>query len=174
MGVTKWWSTDAVVSLTKYVNEREADWWIDIFKPNEAVQEAIRQSQVASRPVVIADTQDNPGAGGNSNTTGMLRALVSNQAQDAALGVLFDPEAAEAAHKTGIGKTITLGLRWGTRIWGTNHLKGRITVKHTQRRKLDSQGANDAGSKDQPRSYSVSADRRSPGGGWLAATWCKC
>ena len=100
----------AVETLTNYVNEREADWWIDLYKPDEAVQEAIRRSKGTNRPVVIADTQDNPGAGGNSNTTGMLRALISNQAQDAALGVLFDPEAAEAAHKTGIGKNITLAL----------------------------------------------------------------
>ena len=130
---------DAVESLTKYVNEREADWWIDIFKPNEAVQEAIRQSQAASRPVVIADTQDNPGAGGNSNTTGMLRALVANQAQDAALGVLFDPEAAEAAHKTGIGKTITLGLG-GEHALGDQPFEGTFTVKHLSEGNLTVKG----------------------------------
>ena len=130
---------DAVESLTKYVNEREADWWIDIFKPNEAVQEAIRQSQAASRPVVIADTQDNPGAGGNSNTTGMLRALVANQAQDAALGVLFDPEAAEAAHKTGIGKTITLGLG-GEPALGDQPFEGTFTVKHLSEGNLTVKG----------------------------------
>jgi microcystin degradation protein MlrC len=32
-------------------------------------------AQDASLPVVVADTQDNSGAGGDSNTTGMLRAL---------------------------------------------------------------------------------------------------
>ena len=65
--------------------------------------------------MVIADTQDNPGAGGNSNTTGMLRALLANRASDAALGILFDPEAAEAAHKTGVGKTYTgFGRRTST------------------------------------------------------------
>lgn len=100
----------AVESLANHVTEREADWWIDLYKPDEAVLEAMSRSQNANRPVVIADTQDNPGAGGNSNTTGILRALVANQAQDAALGVLFDPVAAEAAHKTGVGKSITLGL----------------------------------------------------------------
>jgi hypothetical protein len=129
----------AVESLTKYINEREADWWIDIFKPDEAVQEAMRQSQGASRPVVIADTQDNPGAGGNSNTTGMLRALVANQAQDAALGVLFDPEAAEAAHKTGIGKTITLGLG-GEPALGDQPFEGTFTVEHLSEGNLTVKG----------------------------------
>ena len=37
--------------------------------------------EVARRkPIIIADTQDNPGAGGDSDTTGMLRALVRNKA----------------------------------------------------------------------------------------------
>jgi microcystin degradation protein MlrC len=119
----------AVDSLTNNVNEREADWWIDLYKPDEAVQEAMRQSKMADRPVVIADTQDNPGAGGNSNTTGMLRALVKNQAQDAALGVLFDPDAAKSAHNTGIGKTITLGLG-GELALGDQPFEGTFTIEH--------------------------------------------
>ena len=28
------------------------------------------------RPIILADTQDNPGAGGNSDTTGLLESLV--------------------------------------------------------------------------------------------------
>jgi microcystin degradation protein MlrC len=119
----------AVDSLTNHVNEREADWWIDLYKPDEAVQEAMRQSKMANRPVVIADTQDNPGAGGNSNTTGMLRALVKNQAQDAALGVLFDPDAAKAAHNTGVGKTITLGLG-GELALGDQPFEGTFTIEY--------------------------------------------
>ena len=119
----------AVDSLTNHVNEREADWWIDIHKPDEAVQKAMRESKVGNGPVVIADTQDNPGAGGNSNTTGMLRALVENQAEDAALGVLFDPEAAEAAHKTGVGKTITLGLG-GEPALGDQPFEGTFTIEN--------------------------------------------
>ena len=101
---------NSVEKIADHINEREHEWWIDIHTPDQAVIEAIRLSKNADRPVVIADTQDNPGAGGNSNTTGMLRALVSNHASEAALGILFDPNAAEAAHKTGVGKTITLGL----------------------------------------------------------------
>ena len=35
----------------------------------------------SSKPVVIADTQDNPGCGGTGDTTGMLEALVRNNAR---------------------------------------------------------------------------------------------
>ena len=34
----------AVDSLSNQVNEKEADWWIDLCKPVEAVREAMRQS----------------------------------------------------------------------------------------------------------------------------------
>src|SRR5215472_310262 len=64
----------------------------------------------AKKPIIIADTQDNPGAGGDSDTTGMLRALVRNEAARAATGVIFDPESARAAHEAGVGATITLSL----------------------------------------------------------------
>jgi len=59
---------------------------------------------------VIADTQDNPGGGGDSDTTGMLRALVSCSAQDAAMGLMVDPAAAAAAHAAGAGADITISL----------------------------------------------------------------
>ena len=55
--------------------------------------------------VVIADVQDNPGAGGTSDTTGLLTALVEEQADNALLGVMCDPEAAARAHGAGLGAT---------------------------------------------------------------------
>jgi microcystin degradation protein MlrC len=129
----------AVESLANHVTEREADWWIDLYKPDEAVLEAMSRSQNANRPVVIADTQDNPGAGGNSNTTGILRALVANQAQDAALGVLFDPVAAEAAHKTGVGKSITLGLG-GEPALGDQPFEATFSIEHLSEGNLTVKG----------------------------------
>ena len=49
-------------------------------------------------------------AGGDSDTTGMLRALVRNKASRAAIGVIFDPQAAKAAHEAGLCATVTLAL----------------------------------------------------------------
>ena len=37
-------------------------------------------------PVVLADVQDNPGAGGTSDTTGLLRALIDLRAKGSVLG----------------------------------------------------------------------------------------
>ncbi len=76
--------------------------------PADAVQRAMAMPM--GKPVVLADVQDNPGGGGSSDTTGLLRALVAQQAQNAMLGVLYDPQSAATAHKAGVGATLTLGL----------------------------------------------------------------
>ena len=74
------------------------------------MKHAIGLARTAAKPIIIADTQDNPGAGGDSDTTGMLRALVRNNAQRAAIGVIYDPDAAKAAHAAGVGAMISLSL----------------------------------------------------------------
>jgi microcystin degradation protein MlrC len=40
----------------------------------------------------------------------MLRALVRNDAQKAAIGVIYDPASAKAAHQAGVGAAVTLAL----------------------------------------------------------------
>jgi microcystin degradation protein MlrC len=80
-----------------------------IYAPDEGVRHAMELSKSAKRPIIIADTQDNPGAGGDSDTTGMLRALVRNKAS-AATGVIYDPQSAKAAHDAGVGATVKLAL----------------------------------------------------------------
>ncbi|MEM7045205.1 MAG: MlrC C-terminal domain-containing protein [Pseudomonadota bacterium] len=80
----------------------------ELMSAKEAVDKAM--SIKADRPVVIADVQDNPGAGGTSDTTGILRELVSAGARDAIVGLLNDPEAAKAAHAAGVGEIIEIAL----------------------------------------------------------------
>jgi microcystin degradation protein MlrC len=91
--------------------QAEADFAGRIYEAAEGVAEAQRLLSEGSRgPIVLADTQDNPGAGGDSNTTGMLRALVEARAQGAALGLLVDPDAAASAHRAGEGAVIEVAL----------------------------------------------------------------
>jgi microcystin degradation protein MlrC len=66
----------------------------------QAVALAIERAAQSNKPIVIADTQDNPGAGGDSNTTGVLHELLRQGAgkrfpERVALGMLYDPESAE-------------------------------------------------------------------------------
>lgn len=81
----------------------------------EAVRRAMALAGAgAAAPVVIADPQDNPGAGGPGDSTGLLRALLDEGAQGAALAMLWDPATAEQAHDAGEGAEIdaTLGGRF--------------------------------------------------------------
>lgn len=104
-------STEAAVqALYDKMLADEAAWQVPFLSPDDAVREAMRLSEGAGKPVVIADTQDNPGAGGDSNTTGMLRALLRNGAREAAIGLIWDPAAAAAAHRAGVGAFIDLAL----------------------------------------------------------------
>jgi microcystin degradation protein MlrC len=59
-----------------------------------------------ARPVILADTQDNPGGGGSADTTGLLEALIAARAEGALLALLCDPDAAAAAHTAGEGAVL--------------------------------------------------------------------
>lgn len=99
------------------------------YMPVEGVQKAMELAQNASRPVVIADTQDNPGAGGSSDTTGMLRALVQCGAERAAIGCIHDAEAAKAAHVAGEGEEIEIALGGKSGIEGDEPFVARFVVE---------------------------------------------
>jgi microcystin degradation protein MlrC len=64
----------------------------------------------ATKPIVLADIQDNPGAGGTSDTVGLLRALIAQRAEGAVIGMIVDPEAAEAAHAVGEGARLPCAI----------------------------------------------------------------
>jgi microcystin degradation protein MlrC len=100
-----------------------------IYTPDEGVRYAMELATRARKPVVIADTQDNPGAGGDSDTTGMLRALVHNNAKRAAIGVIHDPASARAAHAAGVGATVTLALGGKSGIPGDAPYKETFVVE---------------------------------------------
>ncbi|GGJ78853.1 M81 family metallopeptidase [Pseudomonas matsuisoli] len=121
---------DSVEQLYERMLAEEALWEVPFLSPDEAVRSAIEVSASARRPVVIADTQDNPGAGGDSNTMGMLKALLANKAQDAAIGLIFDPSAAAKAHAAGIGATLTLALAGDSGVAGDSPLEGTFEVEY--------------------------------------------
>jgi len=116
-GKTQADADEAADAVAKLVESREDDFDGRIYSPDEGVQVAMQLARTATKPIIIADTQDNPGAGGDSDTTGMLRALVRNKAT-AATGAIYDPAAAKAAHAAGEGATVTLSLGGKSGIHG--------------------------------------------------------
>jgi microcystin degradation protein MlrC len=109
-GKTKADAQAAVERLAATIEDHERDFDGRIYAPDEGVRLAMELSTTASKPIIIADTQDNPGAGGDSDTTGMLRALVRNNATRAAIGAIYDPASARAAHEAGVGASVKFSL----------------------------------------------------------------
>ena len=110
---------EAAVERLYALAAEPTQWQMDIRPAAEAVAQALglcaAQGPDAAKPVVIADTQDNPGAGGDSNTTGMLHALLAQGAGrrypgQVALGLMFDAAAAQAAHAAGVGAELEMTL----------------------------------------------------------------
>ena len=128
-GRTKADADAAADKLAALVIGHETDFDGRIFSPDEGVRYAMELAKHAKKPIVIADTQDNPGAGGDSDTTGMLRALVRNGATKAATGVIYDPESAEIAHAAGEGATVTLALGGKSGIPGDAPYKETFVVE---------------------------------------------
>ena len=92
------------------IKARESEFAGGLYTADEVVIEAIRLSKTATKPIVLADIQDNPGAGGTSDTVGLLRALIAHKATGAVVGMIVDPEAAAAAHEVGEGALLPCGV----------------------------------------------------------------
>lgn len=72
-----------------------------LLTPEDAIETA--RKATGAGPVVIADVQDNPGAGASADTTGLLRELVIQNAPSSILGLLHDPQLAVKAFAKGQG-----------------------------------------------------------------------
>ena len=119
----------AADEIAQLVALKETEFAEPLLQPDEAVLEAMRLAESASKPIVIADTQDNPGCGGSADTVGMLAALVKNKAQDALFGVVKDELAAAAAHQAGVGAEIELALGGRTELAGVEPFHGTFKVE---------------------------------------------
>jgi microcystin degradation protein MlrC len=100
----------AADALAQEFQRRETDFAKPILDARDAVARAMDLARGAKRPVVIADTQDNPGGGGHGDTTGLLAELIAQRAEGAVLGLINDAESAAACHAAGEGARIALSL----------------------------------------------------------------
>ena len=76
-----------------------------------AVPDAIRQAlAVDGQPVVIADIADNPGGGGSNDGVEILRELMAQGVNNAAVGTIYDPQVVQEAIKVGVGQVLTTSL----------------------------------------------------------------
>lgn len=119
----------AVQELYERVAQPEEQWAVAFEEADVAVMKAMETAKIAKGPVILADTQDNPGVGGDSNTTGLLRALVTAGAEDVAAGLLWDADSAAAAHRVGVGATVRLRLGGCLKVPGDEPLEADFLVE---------------------------------------------
>ena len=117
----------AAARLYQRVVDAEAEFDFELLPADEAVARAMQND--SEKPVVLADAQDNPGAGATSDTTGLLESLVRNGARRALLAVLYDPEVADQAHAAGIGAVLEVALGGKMGFAGVEPYRGRFEVE---------------------------------------------
>lgn len=118
----------AADAIEKLMLRKETEFAGKLWSPDEAVAEAMRIAARASKPVVLADTQDNSGGGAPSDSVGLLEAMVRAKSPGAVIGLLFDPESAQAAHQAGEGAEVNLKLG-GKRVPGHKPLEATFKVR---------------------------------------------
>jgi microcystin degradation protein MlrC len=118
----------ATASLANAIADAEGEFSMELFTPEAAVSRAMQRGEPGA-PVVLADTQDNPGAGGNGDTTGLLAALLARRAPGAVLGLLIDPASAAKAHAVGAGHKAIFELGEISGVKGHVPLAGEFTIE---------------------------------------------
>ena len=79
----------------------------NFISPLVTAKVAVRQAMMNNgpKPVILADPQDNPGAGAPGDATGLLAAMLAGNASGV-IGMIWDAKTAEQAHAAGVGAVI--------------------------------------------------------------------
>ncbi|MGI9482779.1 MAG: M81 family metallopeptidase [Hyphomicrobiales bacterium] len=107
----------------------ESEFHNPLVPAGDAVREALDMASNATRPIVVADPQDNPGAGATGDTTGLLKELVKAGARKAAIGMVWDPQTAEEAHGAGVGAELELSIGGRFPQLGCTPLTAKVRVE---------------------------------------------
>jgi microcystin degradation protein MlrC len=83
-----------------------------------------------SKPTVLAEISDNPGAGGTGDGTHLLRYVMDAGYERVACGALHDPVAVDACHRAGQGAVIPLALGGRAHPTSGPPVTGTWTVAH--------------------------------------------
>src|SRR5690606_22603249 len=116
-----------VERLAALVELREPEFALDVLDAAEAVEAAAEAAAAGAAPVVVADTQDNPGAGGDATTTGLLRALLKRDHPGSVLAAMWDAGVADRAVRAGVGAEIEVEFP-GSGVAGDAPLRGVFEV----------------------------------------------
>ena len=118
----------AMTELRERINAAEKEFALELYSPEDAIRRAMRTG-APGLPTVLADTQDNPGAGGNGDTTGLLAAMLAIRPADAVFGMIIDPQAAKFAHEVGLGNVTDFSIGAISGVAGIEPVRARFKVE---------------------------------------------
>jgi microcystin degradation protein MlrC len=95
----------------------------------DAVNRALEVARMGLGPVILVDTQDNPGAGGNGDSTSIIRALIEARAEGVVGGLICDPETARQAHAAGAGARVRASVGAKSGFPGEQPIEAEFTVE---------------------------------------------
>lgn len=96
--------------LAEFVWNRREAFIEDYPKPPEAIQHArelAAEHGPDDGPIVMADFGSNPGGGGASNGTAVLREMLNQGVENAGWAIMYDPEAVDDCVDAGVGNRVT-------------------------------------------------------------------
>ena len=95
----------------------------NLYNVKDGVRYAIEKAKTASKPIIILDHADR-----TNDTTFVLQELLAQRAQNVAVPLLCDPEAARICNEKGVGSEVELkvGGRTGWRDGGPVKVKGKV------------------------------------------------
>lgn len=106
------WSSKAVEIAERLIDEAwrtRSVWTIEFLSLDRAMEIALKAPR-GKGPLLIGDYTDCPAGGPAGDGTNLLKAMIEAKLPNAAFGVMNDAEAAAAAHKAGVGATLSLSL----------------------------------------------------------------
>ncbi|MGO8857982.1 MAG: M81 family metallopeptidase [Steroidobacteraceae bacterium] len=99
---------DIVDELFQELSAAENGYVNNVHAPDAAIVRAM--ANTSDRPVILADTQDNSGAGGTADSPAPVSDLVRHGARGAVVAIITDAEFAARAHAYGVGGTFDAAL----------------------------------------------------------------
>ena len=120
-----------------YLLKQRSQFHAQYYSEKEAVTRAFTTNH---KKIIFVDTQDNPGCGGTSDTTGLLAEMIHQKLPKSLLGILCDPDAAQKAHEVGIGAAFPFALGAKADHQHCKPLMNNFKVRHLSNGKFTATG----------------------------------
>ena len=127
----------------KLLLDSENDFAGILYQPDDALRlakEIFKEISDGNGPVILADTQDNPGGGGDGDTTGLLKAMIKAGVKNAAAGIFAEPRAVKKSIEAGIGQSFEMDFGSSKKFNGDTPLHATFKVLALGSGKFKAQG----------------------------------